>query len=258
MKNWVAVCLVMASVVYGDDQQVVEKAPPKLEAQPSDFYVYDPAMNIRPYVGIVGGIAPLAGTYKAKEISVASGMKDFASLGGTPGLIGGVYGIQMKYWRRGFFAVQVNTLSNTLHRVVSSSKNSSGIVNAKASIKNYFQWGADLRFGGKTGSTNHYIFTGFESGKWGLELRNDSSDYNQGISPNSSITTHQTLWGGKFGAGITFPLHKREIVWVNMEYSYTWFGHVNNTLTNPNNGNTWTHRANVQQNSVLFGMNYLF
>lgn len=241
------ICLLTASFSYGEDQNA-NKSDSRMEHK-------DSQTCIRPYIGIIGGVAPLAGTYKATEVT-PSGSLDSASLGGTEGLVGGVYGVQIHYCKHGFFALQANTLYNTTNQTVSVNKSAEGIVNAEALIKNHFQWGGDARFGFRVRSANPYILGGFESGRWEMKLKNDSDGYERALAPYSTESRSKTLWGGKVGAGVTFPLFN--CLWANMEYSYTWFGHIKTVYENPTNGNIWTHKVSIQQNSLLFGLNYLF
>ena len=43
-----------------------------------------------------------------------------------------------------------------------------------------------------------------------------------------------------------------------MEYAHTWFGNVNVTLVDSVTNFSWNHQTKVQQDQVLFSLNYAF
>lgn len=211
--------------------------------------------GFKPYIGLAGGVAPLSGYFQGQ--TAATGETHYVTTGGTAGLIGGVYGVQTN-WDSFFFAIQANTLYNTTQRTVGKATTTTApaVVNYDVEYRNHFQWGIDARLGWTLCGINPYVLGGFESGSWRLALSNNSTLSNLGIPAGSTVNTSKTLWGGKVGAGVTFPI--LGCLWANMEYSYTWFGRVSTTLTDAITGFSWNHRAEVRQNSILFGVNYLF
>lgn len=206
------------------------------------------------YVGITGGLAPLAGHYQAVNSNTTD--THFATIGSTQGLVGGVVGAQTVFLNHGFFAVQANGFYNTTNKKIRSSTNTVGVISHGVNTENHCQWGADARLGFRIFKTNTYALGGFEYGNWKMTLNNASATSVRGIPAYSIVTISKALWGGKAGGGITFPFI--EHVWANMEYSYTWFGTISQPLTDNLTGQVWHHQEVIRQNSILFGLNFMF
>lgn len=208
--------------------------------------------DFHPYVGIAGGVAVPTGHYRA--LLPATGDADHAHFGNTNGLIGGVAGVQTGFGSNWFAAAQFNFLYDTADFSPRRSTDDTGALN-HVHLKNSFQWGFDVRLGWSLCNVSPYVLGGFEAARWTISLRNDSAISALGIPANSSLHFHKTLYGPKVGGGVTFPICG--CLSANMEYSYTWFGHFRRTLTD-DLGFEWQHRKHIHQNTVLFGINYLF
>jgi opacity protein-like surface antigen len=216
----------------------------------ADFGRYE---SFTPYVGITGGIDYLSGDYTALSTD-GSGDRHLATAGKTQGLIGGVIGIQKTFCNNIYTAIQGNALYNTANQKIRTSTNTSGVENMGATQRNHFLWGVDFRLGYTVCNVTPYLLGGFESSYWSLGLNNNSGSDNRGIPANSVINIGKTLWGGKVGGGVAFPITCQ--LSANIEYSYTWFGNISRDLTASNQ--TWNHSTNVRQGSFLVGLNYSF
>lgn len=95
---------------------------------------------------------------------------------------------------------------------------------------------------------------GVEAAKWDMSLTNDSSTSGRGILANSSSTFGQTRAGFQGGFGTLISLN--ENLNFGMEYAHTWFGNISNYGNFP--GQNYTHKAKIEQDQVLFSLNYLF
>jgi opacity protein-like surface antigen len=207
----------------------------------------------RSYIGITGGAA----VFGRESRATAPGRLHFSHLGGTEGLVGAVFGAQAYFCRDIFGALQFNTLYNTTNRVIRNDVNVAHDRRHGVAIRNHFQWGFDGRIGWRIcGYTNPYFLAGFESARWQLRLFNDSPHITEGIPAFSRVIRRRTLVAPKVGFGVTFPLSC--CIAFNFEYSYTWFGKVSKSLFDSATGVTWNHRIRIDQNSILFGLNYLF
>jgi opacity protein-like surface antigen len=213
--------------------------------------------GFRPYIGFTGGIGAQSGYYRAYD--TASKDVHYATIGKTTGLAGGVLGAQLDLSDHFFFAIQGNALWHSLDSKTVLRSNSPtvlGTFNHIVHIKNSFQFGADLRLGMRAKKAIAYILAGGEAGRWHMAMFNSAAIASQGVSAFSRVTTSDMRVGPKVGGGVTFPLW--EGWFANMEYSYTWFGSLNKTLTDSLTGHEWRHRENIRQNTTLFGINYLF
>ena len=210
------------------------------------------------YAGITGGISAFSGHFRSSApLPNGSSLAQNASFGGTHGLFGGVLGVQTTVCDDWYVAGQINLLYCSLNRRIGSLTDAAGTPNAIATLKNRFQYGFDGRIGMTTCSgATPYVLGGVESGKFTLQLENQTGTSNAGIPANSRLSNHRTLWGPKVGFGVNFPICCE---WVaNFEYSYTWFGHIQRRLNDVPTTLNFTHKQNVRQNSVLLGLNYLF
>lgn len=209
--------------------------------------------NFSFYIGGVLGASFPGNTYTGRN--EVGGDTHFATFGGVSGIGGGVVGVQT-YCCNWLFAGQVNVLGNSLDETARKSTNTSGIANHQVYVKNAFQWGADLRLGYRVCGATPYLLGGFESGRWQMGLGNFSAVSNRGIPANTILLFRKNLYGGKVGCGMMVPLCSRLVL--NMEGSYVWFGKIQTSLVDSVTLFTWSHKENIQQGTLLAGLNWLF
>lgn len=210
-------------------------------------------INIRPYIGIKGGVTASTGRFSSTNVD--GGDSHCGHFGRTSGLVGGVLGAQTTLCNNVFLAVEGNALWNDGDQVIHRGTNTAGIVNNRAKIRNDFVWGFDGRIGYTFCNVSPYILGGFESGEWRLKLSNETTASFQGIPPGS-YEFKRTLYGPKVGAGVTFPITCN--LYMNFEYSFTWFGKVSNRLLDSVTEDTWARKTRYQLNAYTLGFNYLF
>ncbi|CAM2953028.1 outer membrane protein [Legionella worsleiensis] len=208
------------------------------------------------FIGGAAGIGMLQGDYTG--YNPVNTDTHYASLGDNSFIGGGLLGIQTVLANNVYLALVGNVLYNSQDSVQRSSTGPSTnpVRNHDVTVSNDFQYGGNIRLGMKMGNATPYILGGVEAGKWELGLGNISSTWNRGIAPLSGINYSKTLTGGQAGAGILVALNNN---WnMGMEYAHTWFGDVNVDLIDGVTAFRWNHKADIQQDQVLFSLNYIF
>ncbi len=182
----------------------------------------------------------------------------YARLGNNSFLGGGLIGIQTVLSNNVYLAVVANVLYNSQDGVqrLSKAPATNPVQNHVVSVTNDFQYGGNVRLGMKLGNVTPYLLGGVESAKWELGLVNQSAAWNRGLAPLSNMTYSKTQAGGQAGAGALIALNNN---WnLGMEYAHTWFGDVNVDLIDGLTARRWNHKANIEQDQVLFSLNYTF
>lgn len=217
--------------------------------------------HFHPYLGITGGLGAEAGYYRATGYDPPGPFPKkgdrYGTIGKTTGLAGGVVGVQVAFHDHFFFAIQGNALWHSLNgKTVFRSTDDNGINNHIVHLRNNFQFGLDTRLGVFVKKAMAYAIVGAEAGRWKMALLNPSSVSNVGIPANSKAHSSAMRWGPKVGVGVTHPIYKK--LFGNIEYSYTWYGSLHKTLVDFTGNIHWKHRANIRQNTILLGLNYVF
>lgn len=209
--------------------------------------------DIQFYVGAVGGVSALSGEYHALNPIIDD--RHTATPGVTSGIAGGVLGVQVEFCQDIFVGLQANALYNSLSKTIRSSTDSFAVPSHVVHLKNNFEYGVDARIGMNICNAMPYVLAGIEAGKFKMTLSNDTLVPLRGIPPGGAEVS-KTLWGPKVGVGVTFPIACN--IYLNLEYSYTWFKNVKTTLIDSVTQIAWDHKVRVNQNMFLVGLNYMF
>ncbi len=215
----------------------------------------EPAYNF--FIGGTAGIGMLQGQYSSENPSNAD--THYARIGNNTFLGGGLFGIQTVRANDLYLALVGNALYNSQNATERSSTvivAGAAVANHIATVKNDFQYGANVRLGKKLGIATPYVLGGVEAGSWEMVLGNNNTVSNRGIAPGSHNGYSKTLVGPQAGVGVSLALNDN---WsAGMEYAHTWFGNVNVTLVDSVTNFSWNHQTKVQQDQVLFSLNYAF
>lgn len=208
------------------------------------------------FIGGTAGIGALSGHYAATN-PLANGSFDVhgSRPSGNSFLGGALFGVQ-KYFNNNMYAALVgNALYNSYDTQIRlSTSATTGVTTMDVNLKNDFQYGANVRLGKKIGTATPYFLAGVEAAKWDMTLTNNSSSSGRGILANSSSTFGKTKTGFQGGFGTLINL--TENLNFGMEYAHTWFGDISNLGNLPSQN--YTHKAKIEQDQVLFSLNYLF
>lgn len=208
------------------------------------------------FIGGAAGIGMLQGEYRGYDPLSAD--THYARLGNDNFLGGGLLGIQTVFPNQVYLALVANALYNSQDDIqrLSKAPASAPIPNHVVNIENDFQYGLNVRLGRRLDNVTPYILGGVEAGKWEMSLGNQSALWNRGIAPFSNREYSKTKAGGQVGAGALINLTSE---WtIGMEYAHTWFNDVSVNLTDATTLHTWNHKAKIQQDQVLFSVNYVF
>ena len=215
----------------------------------------EPAYNF--FIGGTAGIGMFQGQYAA--VRPSNGDTHQARIGNNTFLGGGLLGIQTVRANDLYLALVCNALYNSQNAIGRSSTvivAGTPVANHVATVKNDFQYGGTVRLGKKLGIATPYVIGGVEAGSWEMVLGNNNAVSNRGIAPGSNNGYSKTLVGPQAGIGVSLAVNDN---WsAGMEYAHTWFGNVNVTLVDSVTNFSWNHQTKVQQDQVLFSLNYAF
>lgn len=208
------------------------------------------------FIGGAAGIGAVSGHF-AGTSPLANGALDIhgSKPSGNSFLGGALLGVQ-KYCDNDIYAALVgNVLYNSYDSQIRlSTSATTGVTTMGVHLKNDFQYGLNVRLGKRFGTATPYFLAGVEVGKWDMTLVNNSATSGRGILANSSSTFGKSKAGFQGGFGTLISLN--ENVNFGMEYAHTWFENISNYGSLPSQN--YTHTAKIEQDQVLFSLNYLF
>lgn len=203
------------------------------------------------FLGATAGMGMYDGTYHAANLFDDSHSSRNA---GNSFLGGGIAGIESKL-DEFYLAIVGNAIFNTLSQDGRVSTNFSGTRNHIFSYKNNFQYGGNFRLGANLWGASPYLMGGLEAGTWEMQLGNNGSTFNRGITPFSNYGYKQTLVGPQAGMGFILAVENFN---VGMEFAHTWFGTIRQSLLDPTTGISWNHKNKIEQNQFMISAAYKF
>jgi len=208
------------------------------------------------FAGGAAGVGMLQGNYEAFD-QLNTDYR-YARMGNDNFLGGALFGVQTVMPNSVYLALVGNALYNSQSatQFLSTGPTTAPLRNHVVSLLNNFQFGANIRLGMKMNNVTPYILGGAEAGTWEMGLANRSATWTRGIAPNSDIQYKKTLIGGQAGAGALIDLNP---FWsIGMEYAHSWLSHISSNLLDQTTLHFWRHKAVVNQDQILFSVNYKF
>jgi opacity protein-like surface antigen len=160
-----------------------------------------------------------------------------------------------------YTALEFNARYNSYDKDIARFTDAVGIANFRANIRSNFQYGLDFKFGIPVDccGTTPYLLVGVEAAQIRTKLHNDTATPFRGIPAFGSASFHKTRAGCNVGGGVRFRVW--ECIDMDMQYSYTWYGRHQNTLSTPAIGEivpaaTWRHRTRLEENRFLVSLSY--